>query len=584
MDNIIIKINNNVDVKEVYNDLFIYLAESWNNIDIQKYLLILKYALDSNNNEFIHYVLSIGINIISYDVEIWAKWVHHKCYMHEYTNIKVSSTEFSLNFILELEKQYLDVNVLFSLRHLFIHTNEDHLIQRKYYQDTILFLNNTYDLWINSKIINPVGYLPFFSSFIGFKLTYHNYNNSFLLYETSRLYKNLLKHNYNGSRFILNYSKYPTKQKKRIGFYSRFLHTHSIGKFIIGIIVELYKLNEFDIYVFTSDKFLKNDNDCLRKILKDNCDNFIIFNTEVVFDNVSDMISAKLDILVFIDPLMDIQNYIISNFRIAPIQITSWGHPDTTGIINMDYYISSSIFESNNDVYYTEKLVQLPCLNMYYYPLKTIFGYDVLAEINSKTKQEIRKTFELPIDAHLYGFPCYHLKFSKEMYEILENILHKDKNAYIINIMDWNEDVYKKSWDKMYNAFKNKDLTSRILHIPYITNTVGYLTLISSFDLILDPFPFGGLISTMEQFELGLPVVCMEGNKLYNRFTAGLYKIMGITDLIVNNINDYVDRAIFVATHPTFHTNISARISNNYWKLLEQKETINEWAKFLHSL
>ena len=42
---------------------------------------------------------------------------------------------------------------------------------------------------------------------------------------------------------------------------------------------------------------------------------------------------------------MDILNNICANNRIAPIQITTWGHSITSGIDTIDYYISSKLYE-----------------------------------------------------------------------------------------------------------------------------------------------------------------------------------------------------------------------------------------------
>ena len=67
--------------------------------------------------------------------------------------------------------------------------------------------------------------------------------------------------------------------RKRIGFASRFLFQHSVGKVIIGIIEQLYLRNEFDIYIFTG--FEKDDPYC--NILKQSCHKFICFNKEKLF-------------------------------------------------------------------------------------------------------------------------------------------------------------------------------------------------------------------------------------------------------------------------------------------------------------
>ena len=58
--------------------------------------------------------------------------------------------------------------------------------------------------------------------------------------------------------------------------------------------------------------------------------------------------------------------------RLAPVQCNSWGHPDTSGFPTLDYYLSSELMEpSDAKEHYTERLIRLPNLSIYYEPLDT---------------------------------------------------------------------------------------------------------------------------------------------------------------------------------------------------------------------
>ena len=57
--------------------------------------------------------------------------------------------------------------------------------------------------------------------------------------------------------------------------------------------------------------------------------------------------------------------------RLAPVQCVTWGHPVTSGIPNIDYFISSTLLElPGAESQYTERLVTLENLPTYYYPPK----------------------------------------------------------------------------------------------------------------------------------------------------------------------------------------------------------------------
>ena len=55
--------------------------------------------------------------------------------------------------------------------------------------------------------------------------------------------------------------------------------------------------------------------------------------------------------------------------RLAPVQCVAWGQPDTTGFPSVDYFLSSELMEpSDGGTRYTERLVRLPNLGLWYRP------------------------------------------------------------------------------------------------------------------------------------------------------------------------------------------------------------------------
>src|SRR6202012_800714 len=51
------------------------------------------------------------------------------------------------------------------------------------------------------------------------------------------------------------------------------------------------------------------------------------------------------------------------SLRLAPVQISSWGHAETSGLPTIDYYLSADCFEpAGAQEFYSEQLVLLPHL------------------------------------------------------------------------------------------------------------------------------------------------------------------------------------------------------------------------------
>ena len=49
--------------------------------------------------------------------------------------------------------------------------------------------------------------------------------------------------------------------------------------------------------------------------------------------------------------------YFLAFARLAPVQIVSFGHPETTGINTIDYFLSSTLLEPDNKKKYSERLI-----------------------------------------------------------------------------------------------------------------------------------------------------------------------------------------------------------------------------------
>lgn len=76
-----------------------------------------------------------------------------------------------------------------------------------------------------------------------------------------------------------------------------------------------------------------------------------------------------LDVLIFTDIGMDGKSTQYACLRLARTQCTAWGHPVTSGLPTLDYYLSSDWMEPENaQEHYTEKLVRLPNIGLILMP------------------------------------------------------------------------------------------------------------------------------------------------------------------------------------------------------------------------
>ena len=72
-------------------------------------------------------------------------------------------------------------------------------------------------------------------------------------------------------------------------------------------------------------------------------------------------------VLLFPEIGMDRLTAQLAGQRLASVQCCSWGHPVTSGFPTIDYFISSDLMEpANAAAHYSEQLVRLPNLSIYY--------------------------------------------------------------------------------------------------------------------------------------------------------------------------------------------------------------------------
>ena len=67
-------------------------------------------------------------------------------------------------------------------------------------------------------------------------------------------------------------------------------------------------------------------------------------------------------------------------------------------------------------------------------------------------------------------------------------------------------------------------------------------------DIALDPFPFNGSTTTFEALWMGVPLVTLAGARFVSRVGASALTQIGLTDLIAEDIDGYIDRAVRLAS------------------------------------
>jgi len=395
-----------------------------------------------------------------------------------------------------------------------------------------------------------------------FFLSYHAKNNLEIMKDTSALYRKIIPN----INFVSKVNNNIKRKKIKVGFISQFLTMHTIGKLFGGLIKNLNN-DKFETVIFHTLLTKKSG-------MKDDIDNKVnktINLKSTIYEQQNQIEQENLDILFYPDIGMSPTTYFLAFSRFAPVQIASWGHPETTGIDTIDYFLSSVLFETNiSKKNYSEKLICLNNFPIYYEPPENI------------TLTKRRLDLNLPLNARLYGCPQSLFKLHPDFDSILAKILEKDFNGYIVfiggsGIIKYWINTLKDRWSNTFPIINNRSLFINRLTLE------EFICFCDCVDVLLDPVHFGGGNTFLESMLVGTPTITKPSSHLRANITSAGYKQMKILNPpIVYNSDDYVNLSISLAKNKKKNLKLrkdSVKAAKNY--LFKNNNALMQFEKFL---
>jgi len=356
----------------------------------------------------------------------------------------------------------------------------------------------------------------------------------------------------------------PKGKKLRVGFVSAYFCQHTIGRLNLGVIQRLPR-DEFEVTVIA----LASHNDQRSHEFRKAADHYVEVPRQPEKARKI-IVDLGLDILIFADVGMSSLSQTLCYSRMAPIQAVTWGHPNTTGSPAIDYFISSDLAEPEDaQDYYSETLIRLPSLGVYY-ERPSLEG----------TRRD-KAHFGLDPKRRVYLCPQTLFKFHPEFDEVLSGILEADPGGDLAIIRSstpqWNEDLLHR-WERVL-----PDARNRVKFLASQPRT-EFLHLLSIADVILDPFPFCGGNTSYEAIAIGAPVVTLPGKYLRGRLTHAMYNRMQMTQPVAATPEDYFHLALQIATNAIFREEVVQAIHQTSPILFDNHDDVQAYGTMLKQL
>lgn len=241
-----------------------------------------------------------------------------------------------------------------------------------------------------------------------------------------------------------------------------------------------------------------------------------------------------------IDILVDLSGHSQNNclpvmaYKPAPVQISGIGYVNTTGLDQMDYFLSDSVClpETDPGNAFSEETLRLPHCHLCYAP-------SVMREIVSHGA-------DAPFNKNGYiTFGSFNnfLKVTEDTLLLWRNILERVPRSKLI------------IKSKTCSVPSGQDIIMKRLHSVAIDTkrvelrpfSPDYLCQYGDIDICLDTYPYTGGLTTCDAIYMGVPVVTRRGRTHKSRFSSSILIAAGLNDLVVNNDMEYIAKAVQLA-------------------------------------
>lgn len=320
----------------------------------------------------------------------------------------------------------------------------------------------------------------------------------------------------------------PQGRRPRLVFVSDLLANHTVGLVFAGLIAGLDR-SLFEVVVAHGTAA----DDPVRRAIDAAAESSLVLPLDLAGRRAA-IEQIAPDILFFPDVGMSGSMYRLAFSRLAPVQVTAWGHPDTTGLPTIDHFISTARFEPPGaQQAYSERLIQLANV-----PCKL--------EPPARAQPVSREAVGLPADGRLYGCPQTAWKLHPDFDAVLAQIADADPGGWIV-IPEPHEPMLREA---LLRRWRGTTLPERVRFAPRVP-TEAFMGQLQHFDVLLDPLHFGGGYTFYLAMAEGAPTVTLPGAFARGRMAAGFYDQMGAgADLVADSPAAYVRAALDLAHSP----------------------------------
>jgi protein O-GlcNAc transferase len=270
-------------------------------------------------------------------------------------------------------------------------------------------------------------------------------------------------------------------------------------------------------------------------------------------------------VLIFPEIGMDKVSAQLAAQRLAAVQCASWGHPVTSGFPTIDYFISSDRMEPADAAqHYSERLVRLPNLSIYYEPADApAVGVD-RAELGLRADAVVYWCCQ-SLPKYLPQFDGVFARIAAEVpgcqFTFIEFAAGKGVTA-----------MFQARLDRAFRAV-GLDARDHCVFLPRLAPD-RFVAAIGQCDVVLDSIGWSGCNSILESLVYNVPIVTFAGTMMRGRHSAAILEMMDVRGTTARTMDEYVSIAGVLGRNRARRIELSAEIADKKHRIYRDRTCI----------
>jgi tetratricopeptide (TPR) repeat protein len=355
-----------------------------------------------------------------------------------------------------------------------------------------------------------------------------------------------------------------TGAKPRIGICSGFLRRHTVTR-LFGALVEALDPDEFDLALFAPtdqvDEVTRRLGARARRLET---------GERTLGEWSATIDRCELDVLVFLDVGMSSLVEALAARRHAPVQAMLWGHPVTSGLSTMDWFLTPDLMERDGgEADYTERVWRLP-------------GLGTCFEAPNTTPLPVPELEALPPGTVVCAIPQMAQKLRPGHDALLVELARAVPNLVFAFTPHAVAAIGAQFRARIAGnlAAAGLDPERRIALCRALPHA-AFLGLAARADFALDPIDWSGGNTSLELFAHDLPVLTLPREAMRSRHTMAMLECMELPDLVARDEPDYLARAARLASDAGWRDALRARIGERKSRLYGDARVVESFVDFV---